>query len=197
MKKILMPIKSEEVYMILNGEKTVKILKNAAKCNLPIVVYIYCTKSAPYLHPLNEPVAIEPGGPQGTNKVAWKKSWHIDKTKRYMSWNGKVVAKFTLKKVKEIKPFSFMKMAGDGLTEKQKEIADKACIGWLGISKYANGKSVYLWYIDDLVIFNEPKKLEEFYGTPKKINGLYGPEMVNVSLSKAPCSWRYVEELEC
>lgn len=204
MKNILISDKPESVAKILNGEKTAKIMKNAPKCELPIEVYIYCTRSAPYLHPWNEPAAIEPGGPRGTNKVTWKKSWRLDKAKRYMSWNGKIVAKFTLKKIEEIEPFSFFKILAEGTTKKQKEIADKACSNWFEISGYANHKPICLWHIDDLEIFDEPKELSEFYSLrlDKDVTKLLD-NSIQLSngkwvkrLDKAPQSWCYVEEDE-
>lgn len=173
---VLISIKPEWVCKILNGEKTIEIRKTTPKCDLPIDVYIYCTKAKPNLY-----------------RHIRQEFFHRKTTLKAGLWNGKVVAKFTLRNVEEIKPFSFMKILVDGLTEKQKEIADKSCDGWLDISKYANCKSIYLWHISNLIIFDQPKKLEEFYGMPKKINGLYGHEIVNISLSKAPQSWQYIE----
>lgn len=185
MKKILISIKPVWVAKILNGEKTIEVRKTAPKCELPVEVYIYCTKDN-------------------------KRVWYFDK-QRYGCYsinaayeyvmglkplNGKVVAKFTLKKVEETKPFSYMEMLENGLTEKQKEIADKTCIGLWVINEYANGKSVYLWHISDLEIFDKPKELDEFdypcpsgtvYVSKRSINGL-------PSKKHPPQSWCYVEE---
>ena len=43
-KSILISIRPEWVEKILNGEKTIEIRKTMPKCDLPIDVYIYCTK---------------------------------------------------------------------------------------------------------------------------------------------------------
>lgn len=45
MRAILMSIKPRFVAKILNKEKTIEIRKSYPKCELPIQVYIYCTKS--------------------------------------------------------------------------------------------------------------------------------------------------------
>ena len=75
-KAILISIKPKYVAKILNGEKTIEIRKTMPKCDLPIDVYIYCTK---------------------------QNAKHYIKNKIYNSMiNGKVVAKFTLNKVEEI-----------------------------------------------------------------------------------------------
>ena len=44
MKSILISIKPKWVAKILNREKTTEIRKTAPKCDLPIDVFIYCTK---------------------------------------------------------------------------------------------------------------------------------------------------------
>lgn len=44
MRSVLISIKPEWVAKILNGEKTIEIRKTMPKCELPIDVYIYCTK---------------------------------------------------------------------------------------------------------------------------------------------------------
>lgn len=59
----------------MNGEKTIEIRKTMPKCELPIDVYIYCTKDKKYANLINR------GG----------------------FLTGMVVAKFTLNKVEEIR----------------------------------------------------------------------------------------------
>ena len=44
MKAIMISIQPKWVAKILNGEKTIEIRKSMPKCDLPIKVYIYCTK---------------------------------------------------------------------------------------------------------------------------------------------------------
>lgn len=74
-KAILISIKPKWVAKILNGEKTIEIRKSIPKCNLPIDVYIYCTKDKKYADLINR------GG----------------------FLTGMVVAKFALNKTKEIR----------------------------------------------------------------------------------------------
>lgn len=74
MKAILISIKPKWVAKILNGEKTIEIRKTISKCDLPIDVYIYCSKG--------QPMIIK----------------HYDETTNQF-YNGKVVARFTLNKV--------------------------------------------------------------------------------------------------
>ena len=74
-KAILISIKPKWVDKILNGEKTIEVRKSIPKCNLPIDVYIYCTKDKKYANLVNR------GG----------------------FLTGMVVAKFALNKTQEIR----------------------------------------------------------------------------------------------
>ena len=91
-KVILMSISSELLVKILNSEKTIVIRRTMPKCELPIDVYLYCTK---------------------TNKKGWcmvgingNETYYqkYDRNAVYSpghnySGNGKVVAKLTLMEV--------------------------------------------------------------------------------------------------
>lgn len=176
MKSILISIKPEWVAKILSGEKTVEIRKTEPKCELPIEVYIYCTKGHYIGHLSN----------------------------RYV---GKVVAKFTLRKVE-----SFIQ----GLNEDEYErlpnfalqdydyhgldcLMEKACLNDDEINEYAPDLSFYAWHISDLEIFDEPKELSDFKSYKKnvvntKINGMVFETELDNSLTKAPQAWCYVEE---
>ena len=91
-KSILMSIRPEWLVKILNGEKTIEIRKIMPKCELPIDVYLYCTK--------------------GIKDILYK---YKDKyyTQHYLTFtdsvevlNSKVVAKFKLNKTEEIITFN-------------------------------------------------------------------------------------------
>lgn len=80
MKSILISIKPEWVAKILNREKIVEIRKTIPKCDLPINVYIYCTKGKPRIVDLRDD------------------AFYLGCSPRL---NGKVVAKFTLNKISD------------------------------------------------------------------------------------------------
>ena len=85
MKSILISIKPKWVAKILNGEKTIEVRKTKPNVELPIDVYIYCTKN---------------------REMAKMCKYPCDKeTKAFLNL-GKVVAKFTLNKVEEIKGYN-------------------------------------------------------------------------------------------
>lgn len=173
MKAILASMCPEHAMSVLNKQKAIDIRKTAPKCDLPIEVYVYCVKSAPYLHLWSESAAIEPGGPKGTNKVTWQWSWRLDKKKWYMARNGKVVAKFTLLSVDKLD----MENPYEGQTRK---FLDEACVMIGEARTYAGGvhpyyNPLYAWHISDLVVFDKPKRLSE------------------LGIKRAPQSWQYVE----
>ena len=203
MKAILISIRPKWIAKILNGEKTIEIRKTAPKCDFPIDVYIYCTKSAPYLHPWMEPVFTDPGEPRGIGRGVWKIEWHIDKTKWYMSRNGKVVAKFTLNGIDKftegLSEFEFEHLTPGEIARSgrpyYKKALERACLTDEELRRYAPDKSFYAWYIEELVIFDGPMDLAEVdYPNPSGTRYV-GQRSLNGLPSKKhpPQSWCYVE----
>lgn len=169
-KAVLIPIKSELVAKILNGEKTIEPQKTAPKCELPVEVYIYCTKAKPNLY-----------------RHIRQEFFHHKKTFKAGLWNGMIVAKFTLNNVETIK-LPYTKFGSDewvgyeGGRTLQTQTMDegtllkKSCLTESEIYSYLNFKYSpfnvgYAWHIDDLEIFDMPMKL----------NG------------KAPRHWQYID----
>ena len=70
MKSILISIKPKYVADILNGKKTLEIRKSMPKCELPIDVYIYCTKV-----PLKEQNWLIDKDNKGNLQEPYAKSW--------------------------------------------------------------------------------------------------------------------------
>nr|DAW58874.1 MAG TPA: helix-turn-helix domain-containing protein [Caudoviricetes sp.] len=167
---ILMNFKPKEVQKILNGEKTLAISKTMPKCELPIDVYIYCsrgkgTKKSPSLC--------------ATPHINCKTFAPITYTYSLNGWyepnsspvlqilDGRIVAKFTLKEVvgfeidKEIDTIRL-----DNITKlcfEEKSLEDMTQINFEEMKKYLNGKKGYVWYIDNLEIFDKQLKLNRFW----------------------------------
>ena len=155
MKSILISIRPEWVAKILNGEKTIEIRRNAPKCDLPVEVYIYCTKGGDILY-----------APNGYNEHYW--------TQKHgpLKWDlrGKVLAKFVLRKIEEIKyHFGYYDMGG--WTEQY--IHEKSCLTCKQLDDYLQASEKhdetkpspvygYGWHISNLKIFDEPKPLAHF-----------------------------------
>ena len=200
MKSILISIQPQWVEKILNGEKTIEIRKTMPRCELPVKVYIYCTKGSPYLLDLRKHTHL-------TFNYELIDCCY-QKYDKY-NLNGKVVAEFTLNKVDAYYygDLSYPIPSYEGDTS-IKELPDgyfitsgdlkKCCLTYEELLKYGNKKTLYGWKIDNLKIYDEPKELSEFslmeripYQDNK--NATYG--YFKSQLTKAPQSWCYVEEV--
>jgi len=179
MKAIMISIKPEWVAKILNGEKTLEIRKNAPKCDLPIDVYIYCTKDK------KMPLVCDIDG----NIVLANEHYAYGDEKL----NGKVVAKFTLNKVEEI-PDEYDDAWNYNLEriDYWKKIYKESCLQEPDFSNYLKGKKGYAWHINDLVVFDKPKELSEFNTTQRIRYANLGFTEIK-PLAKAPRLWCYVE----
>ena len=201
MKAILLSIKPKWVAKILNGEKTIEVRKTMPKCDLPIDVYIYCTK-----------------GKGIKNFVSmYKRDLSTDEIVGGCYINGKVIAKFTLNKVEEIGcyskgcypyPYSTDILLPDELEEKSC-LTNKELENYLGTKDCSVGSVGYAWHISNLVIFDKPKELSEFkrwvfykkcescpHGKCDYDYGLCSQCCEIKSLAKAPQSFCYIESEE-
>ena len=166
-KAILISIRPEWVEKILNGEKTIEIRKSMPKCELPIDVYIYCSKPNKYPNTSNGNKTQILSFDKSTNKYRlWRSSYG-------KVLNGKVVAKFTLNKIEEIKlEFTDHPELGYGINEncgddwyewESDDLLEKCCLTYDELYEYGNHEDIYAWHIDNLQIFDKPMELNEFY----------------------------------
>ena len=178
----MISIQPKWVAKILNGEKTIEIRKSMPKCEYPIDVYIYCTKDN------KEELFYVPA----TNKFySYPKNLFMTKQLKKMglTFNGEVVAKFTLNKIRII---------GYPPVDLCEQDIKKSCLSEKELLDYSNEETIYGWCIDNLEIFDETKELGEFYrlkmfkvlpDIPEDLN--YGLE--KIYLTKAPQSWQFIE----
>lgn len=183
MKSILLSVRPEWVAKILNGKKTLEIRKTAPKCDLPIEVYIYCTKT---IKPLSD--------------YGWGEFTFDDLPKL-----GKVVAKFTLKKIERI----YIRDSDKGIFDEPdyeietnglspQELCKGSCLTQEEIYDYMVNGSGYAWHISDLQIFDEPKELSDFMVLDETIyNYPTGTIERTYKPIKRPFqSWGYVEAMK-
>lgn len=175
-KAILLSIKPKYVADILNGKKTLEIRKTFPNCELPIDVYIYCTKD---------------------------KSFDLGCYKYEESCNGKVVAKFTLNKVSKFYYDDndmlgyYTKIDDKGLP--MKTIIERSCLSDIEFIDYMNFQNGYAWHIDNLQIFDKPKEISKFCvqkGFIEFTDIFTNKTTIEPNLkplTKAPQSWCYIE----
>lgn len=201
MKSIMLSIRSEWFEKILNGEKTIEIRKTMPKCELPVKVYIYCTKNKPYLYRIDDDNNFEL-----TNKLRFPEDCFV---KDYNAQNGKVVAEFVLKEIDSL--VSHQEARFDTWNFKDRDALDKclkdSCLSMEKIVDYiGDSKDAYAWHISNLKIYDKPKELIEFSQpfakeckmcvsyTRKHICGC-GIANKCLVLTRPPQSWCYVEDL--
>lgn len=158
-----------------SGRKTLELRKSFPKLELPFKCYIYCTKD-------------------NTDLVPSRIWWKADKTGFQHIMNGKVIGEFICDSV-----LTHCEMANADLAEQM------GCIKREKIRAYAGDKEVFGWHISDLVIYDKPKELSEFY-IWKKCNScrtsgyestacVYDEDCkVPAVITRPPQSWCYVEE---
>ena len=191
MKSVLISIKPNFCELIASGKKTVEVRKNKPKLDTPFKVYIYCTKSKrEYLR--KYPFSLSTVFLQITDD-SWK------------SLNGKVIGEFVCDEIKEITANNLISIYFNNPQE-------KTCLNDLEVRKYANGKNLFLWHISNLVIYDKPKKLGEFYKKCEQINCDDCPHLhfentpnsyegwcefdEKIPIIRPPQSWCYVEEIK-
>lgn len=187
-KSIIISIKPEWLEKILNNEKTIEIRKSMPKCDLPIDVYIYCTKSDINLYKVirenyvyfsgavAEPFDTQISFSLTKEKLDRKYRDNIDNGFSDIFTNiinGKIVAKFTLNKVEKFKvdylpllqemgyvnPYSLISFTGN---LKTKCLEQNSCLLLEDVYQYAQNENVFAWHINNLKIF-KPMELNKFY----------------------------------
>ena len=177
MRSMLVSLSPKECVNLFNGDLSILVRKVKPKCDLPIDAYIYCTKEAPY----------------GVIEIKWDNANNI---------LGKVVAKFTLNKMEEIKLNGKIvsgyssEINEDYITNSlhEKDLLNKSCLSFNELDNYLQSKNGYAWHIDNLVIFDKPKEIGEFEHQVIYEN-VYTNEKryVREPLRKAPKNYCYIE----
>ena len=171
MKSILISIRPKWVAEILKREKTIEIRKTAPKCELPIDVYIYCTKGDYIGNLSNRYVG------KVVSKFTLRETSEIENEMRTDLDDSKYPS------------YSTAEMS-------ERELLENASLTAWEINEYLRRKKGYAWHISDLVIFDEPKELDGFdYLNPGGIRYI-GQRSINGLPKRAPMSWCYAEEKE-
>ena len=183
-KAIILSVQPQWLHKIITGKKTIEIRKSAPKCDLPIDVYLYCTKGKPYLYESAKELwwwndgVLEPFGDNYGVRLSdfeLPEKFHDSESRGWNKLlNGSIVAKFTLNKVGKFKveflpllqemgyvnPYTLT--VYDGIF-KTMFLEQNSCLLLEDIYKYNENKNTYAWHIDNLEIFKKPMELSEFY----------------------------------
>ena len=194
MKAVMISIQPKWCELIASGRKTIEVRKTAPKLERPFKCYIYETKDKKY-----EDIGIMGYRKDGTRF-------------NFLNHIGKVIGEFVCDRIDKIKPiYEFYKELGYDLNDTQ---IKETCLTREELKEYGTRKVLYGWHITDLVIYDKPKELSEFY---QKVEGnikwdydyCVGCPNHETPISQYPCnecdgnrkylsrppqSWCYVEE---
>ena len=137
MKSVLISIRPKWCELIASGKKTVEVRKTKPKLETPFKCYIYCTKD---------------------NSFAEKTLRGFDdngKAIYYKANKGKVIGEFVCDCMTALK--------ANNLIQAYYNNTKNTCLTDQEITRYADGKKLYYWHISDLVIYDEPRELGEFF----------------------------------
>lgn len=199
---VLLSVRPKWCELIASGKKTIEVRKTKPKIRPPFKCYIYCTKpkmiTKYVFKPEDYPEYMRPEKPVFC-KVPDGSSPYCS----VVNGNGKVIGEF------ECDAIFTMSITYSDPTSRiaLKEfpytcLTDRQIIDYLG-----NGNQGYGWHISNLVIYDKPKELNEFYLKKKchscKRSGyessacIYDEDcIVPAIITRPPQSWCYVQDLE-
>lgn len=146
MKSVLISIQPKWCELIASGKKTVEVRKTRPKIETPFKVYIYQTKSL-YRYSVFRKLALG---------------------------RGKVIGEFVCERIDKIHKrgihdnfdYCYCSLDTFGNDDIEIEITDikNSCIFKTELNAYAgNSHCIYAWHISDLIIYDKPKELREFF----------------------------------
>ena len=187
-KAVLISIRPKWCELIASGKKTIEVRKTRPKLKTPFKCYIYCTK-------------LHPGDPD--SMISLK-----DRTSFFMPKSGSVIGEFECDKIEwhggsDLIVKEDREQATHGSCVSREELFDYLGV-MPGTSVYDKKCEFYGWHISDLVIYDEPKNLNEFMkpcdpdpdGVPLCLQcKRLGENWCGGTILRPPQSYCYVEEL--
>ncbi|MDG0887878.1 hypothetical protein [Paracholeplasma manati] len=169
-KYLLISIQPQHVYNILIGNKTRELRKKipnwvweAITKGETVKVLIYCTKAKDFLHKTQNDIL---------NQYPKTPRFYLSPDPIVDGFdiiNGYVVAQFELNKIRYVYE-SVDKQDEYGNAYEDIEIEEdfdiqKACITYKELSRYSHKGNIQVWamYIENLKVFDNPKKLTDYY----------------------------------
>lgn len=188
-KSILISIQPKWCELIASGKKTVEVRKTKPKLETPFKCYIYCTNTKT----LGDFILCK--SEENAKLFGYNTAKGINKgfaQTEDVQLKGKVIGEF---------------VCDDIVVDEKGENSD--ILRFYGnltheeIWEYGRNKTIYGWHITDLVIYENPRELSEFYTLKKCSSCKSGYEStaciydedckVPVDITRPPQSWCYVE----
>ena len=195
MKSVLISIQPKWCELIASWKKTVEVRKTKPKLETPFKVYIYCTSSNKH-----ECLMQNESGVKLIYAFDYKSAIPCG---GYIA-NGKVIGEFVCDEIFPIRVFE-----NGTIQDYNWHVMERSCVPYDDIVNYiGNGCMGYGWHISDLVIYDKPKELGEFWSADKcpyasKDGCTYKYHCFRAgqtkrcgdTLTRPPQSWCYVAEL--
>lgn len=140
MKSVLISIQPKWCELIASGKKTVEVRKTKPKLETPFKCYIYETKDKKF-----ENIGVCGHKADGTPYI-------------YKHNGGKVIGEFVCKRIDYIGWIST-----PARLDWKNYYDKKSCLTSSQLYDYSGGGCYYEWHISDLVIYDKPRGLSEFY----------------------------------
>lgn len=153
MREVLISIQPKWCELIANGSKTIEVRKTKPKLETPFKVYIYCTKG-------NVSEGLVVGGDAKLIKCTnYNRAIPVG---GYIG-NGKVIGEFVCDEIFEIK-YQCGSYRCKGLTVLENDrVASASKLSLYDMRSYLSCNNGYGWHISNLVIYDKPRELSEFY----------------------------------
>jgi len=217
MNAVLISIKPKWCELIASGKKTVEVRKTKPKIDVPFKCYIYASQPKKWFRFSDFGYASDESLWLSNGKVKMCDGFEFwaDETE-YCCLNGKVIGEFVCDRIQEI---TYTKIYNFG---RYKDVCEaETRLDFYTLDDYLKQKNGYGWHISNLVIYDKPKELGEFYVEGDcdcmnckkcywfdKGNGFNVEDDCNLaykgmaehksfkSITRPPQSWCYVEELK-
>lgn len=203
-KAVLISIQPKWCEKIANDKKLVEVRKSKPKLSVPFKCYIYCTKDS------KKPLAY-------SDYCGYDMT---DFSKDFLA-NGQVIGEFVCDRIYQYASDLFRSTPMEGTDITTEEMARMSCLTAEELYKYEHSAEprenciylvgVYGWHLSNLVIYEQPKDLSEFYkhgtlsatdweyqiydGSGDPSRSSYASYLFTRAIRKPPQSWCYVEAL--
>lgn len=215
MKAVMISIQPKWCELISSGKKTIEVRKTRPKIETPFKCYIYATKPKKWFR--FSSIGFT------SNEILWLSDGKVKMCDGFEFWADgkeyqplcrKVIGEFVCDRID-----NFLVFENGSVQYWNYHDLEKSCLTYDEISKYiGKNREGYGWHISDLVIYDKPRELSEFYlqceeygktgtiDTPKKCKKCryqYTWDLVSKCridgkrpITRPPRSWQYVEELK-
>lgn len=223
-KAVIASVKPQWCLLMAKGIKLIELRKTKPNIPPPFKCYIYCTNTKPYLvwgDVFRGDWNTEFTSISGYNRKDAEEIWDV--------FNGKVIGEFICTEITEFESefwddktyeriqkivkdseryaeygeYEYITIAtNEDENYKENWLCKQSCVSWEEMRKYIGTgiKEFYGWHISNLVIYQEPNEIGEFYKACDK------PPMTDCTwciekrdcvctpIKRPPQSWCYVEE---